>query len=299
MNILSEYSKKLSEFKSEVDKIFGYKSTRKFNYKKNYVFDVGIITSTMGEFESVKNLLDDVIEFDLEYDDPTIYYKANITSNGKILSVVLPLPSSMGLEAAVITTTKLISNFTPKYVFMVGIAAGNKNISKIGDILIADKALNYNQVVEIERIGKEPVKKFMHSTDSINKNLKSRLTLFANSSSIGLIRDQYLNKKNIKTELNCHIGLMVTGSSLVRSDSKIEEINQSYLGVVGLDMETYGFYYTAFNVLKGKAPNFVSIKSVSDYGDNSIHKLTAEERKTYALYTSSSALVSFIKNHIK
>ncbi|MDP2362805.1 MAG: hypothetical protein Q8M94_03440 [Ignavibacteria bacterium] len=299
MNLLSEYSKKLTAFKIEAEKIFGYKSIRKFNYKKNFVFEIGIVTSSIDEFESVKCLLDDVIEFDFDYDDPTIYYKGSITSNGKILNVILPLPNSIGLEAAVITTTKLIFNFTPQYVFMVGIAAGNKNISKIGDILIADKALNYNQVVEIEKKGKEPVKKFMHSTDSINKNLKSRLNLFTNSNSIGLIRDQFLNKKTIKTPLKCHIGLMVSGSSLVRSDSKIEEINQSYHGVVGLDMETYGFYFTAFNVLKDKAPYFVSIKSVSDYGDNSNHQLTAEERKNYALYTSSSALISFIKNHIK
>lgn len=299
MNLLKGYSNKLKSFQAEADKIFGSNFNPKSRCKKNHVFDVGIITSTMDEFDSVKNLLKDFSELEPEDNDPTIYYKSSILSNAKKLTVVLPVPYSMGLEAAVLTTTKLITCFELKYVFMVGIAAGNKKVSKIGDVLIADKALNYTQVVEIEKKDKDPVKKFMNDIYSIDRNLKGRLNIFAKSPSIKLIKEQYPKKSMICTDLNCRIGLMVTGSSLVRSDSKIEEINKSYRGVVGMDMETSGFYFALHNVLKDKIPCSVSIKSVSDYGDNSHHQLSPDARKEYALYTSSSALISFIENYIK
>ena len=91
---------------------------------------------------------------------------------------------------------------------------------------------------------------------------------------------------------------MVTGSSLVRSESKIAEINETYHNIKGLDMETHGFYYAARNTFDDYQPYFVSIKSVSDFGDNTKHKLTTDERRKYALFTSSNALVKIIQTEI-
>ncbi|HRI34706.1 MAG TPA: hypothetical protein PLD02_13220 [Saprospiraceae bacterium] len=138
----------------------------------------------------------------------------------------------------------------------------------------------------------------MQNTDSINKNFKSRLAIFSRSDIIKNIKNEYSNKSEMPIDLTCHIGLMVTGSSLIRSSIHMAEINQSYHGVKGLDMETHGFYYAASHS-KNSAPYFVSIKSVSDFGDDTNHKLNASLRKEYALHTSSSALFHFIREYLK
>lgn len=259
---------------------------------------IGVITASPDEFNSIKSLLTNVAEQKIDAADSVSYHIGTLEGNGKKFRVVLPYPLDMGVASAVITTTKTIANFHPKYLFMVGVACGNKKVNKIGDILIAEKSLNYNEVVEIERKDKSTVKKFMQNPDSINKHLKTQLSQFADSDIIKKIESSYDKKDNVSTTLKCSIGLLVTGSSLMRSQTKVEEINETYHNVIGLDMETSGFYYASAHCLKQDAPYFVSIKSVSDFGDNDNHGLPGPERKKYALHTSSNAFKSFVLNFI-
>ncbi len=262
-------------------------------------FDIGIITSTVDEFESIITYLKDVMELDFIGDDSIIYYKGILETSRKVFKIIIPYPQSMGMEAAVSCTTKIISYFNPFYMFMVGVCAGNKNVTKIGDIIIAEKSVNYNNVVEIDKEGKDSKKKFMQNADSINKNFKSRLSLFSRSKVIPKIKNEYQDSNKFANDLKCDLGLIVTGSSLVRSDVKIREINDSYHGVKGMDMETHGFYFAVSNFAKTKNTLFASFKSVSDFGDDTKHKISSHERKEYALYTSSRALIEFIMNELK
>lgn len=259
---------------------------------------IGVITASPDEFNTIKSLLTDVKVHEAGDNDSITYYTGFLKENGKQFSVVLPYPLDMGISPAVISTTKVIANFSPQYLFMVGIAAGNKKINNIGDILIAEKSLDYNEVVEGEKKDRSPTKKLMQAPDSINKHLKTQLSQFRDSAFVQQIGDGYEAKAKIKTPLKCSLGLLVTGSSLMRSQVRVEEINETYVNVIGLDMETRGFYFASAHTLKRGQPYFVSIKSVSDFGDNSDHGLSALERRKYALYTSSNAFRSFVLNYI-
>ena len=79
----------------------------------------------------------------------------------------------------------------------------------------------------------------------------------------------------------------------------MKEINGTYVGVKGLEMETYGLYYCVTRVFKDYAPNFLSIKSVSYFGDNNNHKLGTKDRRKYSLYTSSNVLRRFINYYLE
>jgi nucleoside phosphorylase len=260
---------------------------------------IGVITASPDEFASIRSLLIDVKQVQTsDVNDSVSYYTGILRGVGKEFSIILPYPLDMGISSAVVLTTKIITNFHPKYLFMVGIAAGNKKINNIGDILIAEKSLNYNEVVEVEKKDKTTSRKFMQNPDSINKHLKTQLSQFSNSDHIKEIESAYAEKDKIEKRLKCSIGLMVTGSSLVRSQSKVEEINETYLNVIGLDMETHGFYYASAHNLKQMSPYFASIKAVSDFGDNTEHKMTSSQRKSYALHTSSNAFKHFVLNYL-
>lgn len=297
MEEISNLLKKVTSFQKEAYKIFGTNS--KANNRNRDYFDVGIITSTLDEFEAITSILSDICDIEIEGNN-TILYKSGYLEkkNGKA-KVIIPIPLEMGIEAAVISAIKLTDSFNLTYIFMAGVAAGNKKTSKIGDILIAEKSLNYNQVVEVENSNSEIKKKFMQNVSSIDNSLKTKFKLFSRSKCLEEIyQNSPINNEAIG-KLKCNIGLMVTGSSLLRSDQKILEINNDYHGVIGLDMETYGFYYAISSIDKSKMPYFASIKSVSDFGDNSKHTLSSDERKKYALYTSSMTLKQFIKNYIE
>ncbi len=143
--------------------------------------DIAIITSTTQEFDSILPFLFDVAEVTIENNDALIYFTGKLTSKKRILNIVIPVPINMGIEASVITTTKLISHFSPEILIMCGICAGNKNVTNIGDLVIAEKSVNYNSIVEISKTGVDIKKKFMQSADSINNTLKARLTLLASN----------------------------------------------------------------------------------------------------------------------
>jgi nucleoside phosphorylase len=272
------------------------KSVINFTYEKEY--DIGIITATHDEFEAVKNVLQEVVEVILENNDSVIYFKGIVKNSKRDLVVILPYPQNMGMTSTSSITTKLLL-FNPKIVFMIGIAAGNKNTTKIGDILIADQSIDYNEVVDIKKKDGNTSVKFMQNANSINTQLKTKLGITSKQKSIlKTIKEEYRNSSKISNDLKCHIGLIVTGSSLLRNQDKFDNIISSYHGVIGLDMETHAVYYTCCNNFKDKNPLFVSIKSVSDFGDNdsNSHALSAFERKEYALHTSTNFFKYFVES---
>lgn len=285
-------------FKKEAIQILGIEQSVYKVEEYHGLYEIAILTANIDEFESLKLILDNAKQTTFNKNDSTIYYTGEIRTKEKICKVILPLPYTMGIEASAALITKVISTFRPKHIFMAGTCAGNKNVVKVGDIIIAEKSLNYHGIVAIERKDSTSDKKFIHNISSINGNLKNQLELFSKSTALRKIKSSYPEKDKLEAALNCHIGLLVTGSSLVRSNKVMEEINSTYPGVKGLDMETYGLYYASTQVFKDYAPNFVSIKSVSDFGDESTHKLSAKERKEYALHTSSNALKIFINEFL-
>lgn len=297
MKELIELAQRSLKFKKEAGEILGDGSLVNTSFRAHGKYEIAVQTASLDEFDSIKKHFSELNELKIENDN-NIFFEGIIQGKSKKLKAIIPVPSAMGIEAAVSLATKTLTYFKPSYIFMVGICAGNKKVTKIGDIIIAEKALNYNEIVEVEKRDESTVKKFMQNADSINTKFKTRLKMFSRSSLIKDIRDNYSDKAKISDELSCKIGLIVTGSSLVRSESKIEEINESYHNIKGLDMETHGFYYTACNTFDEYQPYFVSIKSVSDFGDNTKHKLTTDQRREYALYTSSLALVKIIQTEI-
>src|SRR5690606_10199971 len=123
-----------------------------YEYEDHHgLFDAVIITASSDEFESVKSIVESIKPVIFNKNDSTIYYQGTIQSKKKAIKVLIPFRYSMGIEAASSMTAKVISNFRPRYIFMVSICARNKNLCKVGDIIIAEKSLNYHSVIEIER----------------------------------------------------------------------------------------------------------------------------------------------------
>lgn len=239
---------KASAFSLEAKEEFPMPDSNLTKFSKR---DVAILTSSAKEFNELIQKLDNVRELKSENDDSIIYYLADLKTNKRRLEIVVPYPTTMGIEGSVNTTSKTISYFSPELILMCGICAGNKRVTNIGDLIIAEKSVNYNNVVEIEKdTGKR--KKFMQSADSINKNLKARLSLFASNGAFAMTMKRIDIGSELQKPPSCQIGMMVTGSSLLRSNQKMDEINDSYHGVKGMDMETHGFYFAATNSSKSK-----------------------------------------------
>lgn len=137
----------------------------------------------------------------------------------------------------------------------------------------------------------------MQSIISISSHLKSKLYLFLKSENANDISNHPVLKK-IDRSVEFHFGMIVTGSGLIRNNTKISQLSKDYHNIKGLDMETYGMYKAVEQSLKFNAPRFISIKAVSDFGDSTKHKeiASSKERNSLALFTSVKTLELFIKS---
>lgn len=104
-----------------------------------YDYFVALITATATEEAGLHHMYDDWKLLLLEGDEQR-YYQTSFERNGKTHKIVTARQSEMGMPAAGVLTMKMISIFKPKYVIMVGIAAGiaHKNtVDQIyGDVVV-------------------------------------------------------------------------------------------------------------------------------------------------------------------
>ena len=88
-----------------------------------YDYYVALITVTATEETGLRYMYNDWKPLLLKGDEQ-IYFETSFERNGKIHKIITARQSEMGMTAAGVLTMKMISNFKPKYVIMVGIAAG-------------------------------------------------------------------------------------------------------------------------------------------------------------------------------
>jgi nucleoside phosphorylase len=73
--------------------------------------------------------------------DDVIYHRGEFVRDGRRVQVVAAAAIEMGMCAATALSMNLIAAFRPKYIAMVGIAAGVEG--NFGDILVADQSWDY------------------------------------------------------------------------------------------------------------------------------------------------------------
>lgn len=264
---------------------------------------IGIVTATTAEFQAVKSKLTGSTQLPTFQDDSQIYHDGVIAGNGKRISIILTQCHHQGTAAASTTTTKLILRYKPKLVVMLGHAAGNKKLLKtlnLGDLLICSEAVDYDQVTVIQSKGakqkiKEKDRKVSVPADS---TLISLLDQFASSGAMLSAIKQRFNGCNLFAHtLSYKVGKIISGDALVRSEKWFEKIIQDNTGAIGLDMETYGVYYSSLHTLFKNKPLFISIKSVSDFGSNNSRYPqgleSPEVRVPYAIHTSVEFFFEF------
>ena len=113
---------------------------------KQYDYYVALITATATEEAGLRHMYEGWKPILMEGDDQQ-YYEPSFERGGKTLKVVTARQREMGMTAAGVLTMKLISLFRPKYVIMVGIAAGvaKQKIEEqiYGDVIVPDVVWDY------------------------------------------------------------------------------------------------------------------------------------------------------------
>ena len=232
--------------------------------------DTAIVTAVNDEFEALKREFDKTVKLEIP-NDPSNYFICDyLVNESKKRTIIVKLPE-MGMTAASNTTTKIINQFNPKKIFMVGICGGISGEVKLGDLVIASSSWDYGSGKIKPKQNKdknyytfEPAPNMI----SINANIKDKMDNLSKD-----ILDEVANQWNMENKHDTitpdiHIAPLPSGSSVISDPELFNEIiKPQNRKCAGIDMETYGVYYAVKHTTT-KTIDFLSIKAVSDFADS-------------------------------
>ncbi|RYE59538.1 MAG: hypothetical protein EOP48_00545 [Sphingobacteriales bacterium] len=260
----------------------------------SFQYDVAIVTALREpELEAVLNLNGNWEPFKLD-NDATEYHKGIFQKDEKRVSVVAASAPQMGMVATSVLTNKIITSFRPKFIIMTGIAGGVKDAANFGDVLVTE--ISYDS-------GSGKIKTDDHDNSIFEPDYKPieldvdvkelLLSCRTNRNYLDEIKRKWMGNKPLH-ELNIRIGPLASGAGVIQNQKIIDEIKGHSRKLIGIDMETYGVFYTAKNCSKPRPLSVMSFKSLSDFGDK--HK--SDDYQKYCAYTSANFAYHFILNEL-
>lgn len=197
------------------------------------------------------------------------------------LRIALLLQPSMGMTQSSSLTTRAILGLKPKLVAMVGICAGRKEKTQLGDIVIASNVFDYTAGKHyIDRFGPRP--RSYPIDDSLAGYIGA--SVIENHELIGRIVDGYQGDKP-NHSISIQFKPLASGTAVIDDPQIIEEIAKTQDDLVGIDMEAYALAVSS-NILRTK---WIVVKTVQDFADGDKAQ-TEKGIRTFAAYSSAKLL---------
>lgn len=176
----------------------------------------------------------------------------------KLGLIILP---RMGLVSSAITTSRAVNQLKPRYVMMPGICAGIEGAVNIGDIIVANPSWEWQTgkwngncfAIEPYQI-------------SVDQKMIGKFEELIETNILDKLWGATLNIRPTKSPA-CHIGPMVSGSSVISNAQKVNELKTQHRKLIGIEMEIFGVY--AACAQSSVPPDFIGFKAVCDFGNES------------------------------
>lgn len=256
-----------------------------------YRYDFAFLTAVDIEYKAMLDSEVDWQDINLDHDD-TLYKEGVLQTRLGPKKVVLTKQSQMGMTSASVATMKLIENFKPKYIFMVGITGGVKGSVNLGDILVAKESWDYGSGKMKKDIN---TGKRIFEPDPRSISIDSKLEkVFSKDYSNVLFELRKPWKDLFVSDVNLHLGQIGTGAAVIQDQGILDEFVQPHKRkIIGVDMEIYGVYYAANHAVRPR-PQFAAIKGVCDFADQSKN----DDYQKYAAYMAANFILEVLKKHI-
>jgi nucleoside phosphorylase/CheY-like chemotaxis protein len=218
------------------------------------------------------------------------YHAGIFNEGGKTFKIVAAAGQQMGLVAATSLTLRMCCAFRPRVLAMVGIAAGVKGRTNLGDILVAEESWDYNS----GKLGRSDSKRTFSPDPKSIRLVPEICELFQNPTrNTSLIDKAFSSWKGTlpPDRPKVVVGPVASGSSVVSDVEKVREIQNHNRKLIGLEMETFGVYFAAQHALLPK-PQYLSVKAVCDFADED----KQDGFQTYAAHMSSHYLLELVRD---
>ena len=181
-------------------------------------------------------------------------------------------------------TSKIIAQFRPRFVAMVGICAGRYGKVSLGDVVVANPSWDWGSG-KIDTKDDEPIFKPSPHQVELDIDLWEQLKDICRNPELLARIKSAARMKRPETELRAHFGPLASGASVVANKDTFEGLLSQHRDLLGIEMEAYGVV-TACNGLGRPRPTPLIMKAVCDYAD----KDKSDDFQEYAAYTSAALL---------
>lgn len=219
-------------------------------------------------------------------DDSVFVRDGSFDVGNRKVTVAATFASRMGMISTAIKSASIINALNPSFMVMTGICAGVKDKVRLGDVLFADPAWDFQSGKRLIDAGTPKFSQAPHHLPvdpkirSHFEQLRSRRDFFAR------LPQEYSSDCEFTTSL--HVGPVASGSAVLADGMTIEEIKAQQRDLLGVEMEIYGLYAAA-SVANGQQPKTFALKGVCDFADPD--KENAAQR--YAAFASAKVLEHF------
>jgi nucleoside phosphorylase len=266
--------------------------------------DIGILTVISAELDAAFHALQIARLRDRKKNsDGTNYWNKIIYSNinNRDFNIVLTCIGSAGNYDAAAATTALIKEFHPRFVILVGIAAGVREKIKIGEVVLSERIVAYESGVlennkDVEFIPRPDMNRIDHAVEQdVVAYLSNQRNLDELFRTIGGIFPQPTSKntrkyeKYVTTTINVKSATVASGEKLLRNPDKLKYLREAQHGKIEVgEMEAAGFS----SACRRSGCSWLVIRGISDFGD----ELKSDDFHRFASKAATTVLADFIRN---
>jgi nucleoside phosphorylase len=262
--------------------------------------DFAIVTGLVEEFGYLKALFPGLRSVGEGADE---WHRARVTSKDKSRSyeVVLGCATDMGPEHMLLLTQRVIKQWDPAHIVLVGIAARFDQDISLGDIIVSQQVFYYNPAkATIEGIKYRPQgypcgltlirqAEFFRTDEVALGEWRSQAAKTAEIEADKLVADPpkspvsapAIDLDAAQAELRSHVpkifyGTLASGSWVIDAPAKQKELLALHGKILGAEMEGAGMMLAVWDA--ETPPSAVVIKGISDYADG---KKSQQDVKKY------------------
>ena len=243
--------------------------------------DVAILTALPKELDAVLRQTDNWSVSLGRNQESDRKYHTCVTKNG--LSVVAACALGMGQLNAALLARNFLDDWSPRKMFLVGIAGGLSDDVRLGDIVIAEQIVDY-EVGKVSSSGVSPRWSVYRSDSALLSNLLN-------------VRDSAW-KEHIKTPRpegeksdvpKVHFGVILSGNKVIADQATAGALSSVWSRAAAIEMEAAGIAAALYQ--SPEHVPFVMIKAICDRADAAKN----DDWQLYAADASAAFVWAFIQ----
>ena len=221
-----------------------------------------------------------------EPDHPPYYRSILETGTGpnQVNRVVAVILADVGNVSAGQHTTSYIQHLQPRCVFMVGIAGGLSKDVRLGDVVVSNQIIYYENAKETP-FGSE----LRPDGPPIDRELLNRAKYY-NVAWHTFIRAKRPGDSTGNEVAQVYFGPIASGEKVITDEKRASGLKQLHSKILAIDMESHGVGEAAAR--SKNRPRFIAIRGISDYADSNKN----DDWQEYAADSAAAFAVELLRS---